>query len=135
MQIISVDDFSSLEERMKKTLLVSAILFAGLSAFAGNKQVIGVATICDCYERTIDGETYLGKVGNRTPARTERAARISAKNECNRLDRDDQFTPHIQNCVYSKAIQERVGRHVRSRIERLSGDAENSMANDLLSTL
>lgn len=114
---------------------MTAISLIGFSAFAGSKQVIGVATICDCYERTIDGESYLGKVGNRTPARTERDARLSAKSECNRIDKDDQFSPHIQNCVYSKAIQERVGKVVKSRIERMSGDDENSMANDLISTL
>lgn len=120
---------------MKKAIIMVGLSLMSLSAFAGSKQVIGVATVCDCYERTIDGEHYLGKVGSKNAARTESAARLEAKKECSRRDKDPAFAAQIQNCVYSKAVQERVGNKIISRIERLANDEENSLHNDLLGTL
>ena len=121
---------------MKKALFISVTLLS-LSAFAGSKKrIIGVAAICDCYERTIDGEHYLGKVGNSSSAKDIDQAKVIATSQCKgKDDKRTEFVPYIDNCTFSKAIQERIGKVMKSHIERIKDEEEDNLQKDLLGTL
>jgi hypothetical protein len=120
---------------MMKLTAITMITLMSVSAFAkSKKEVMGVLANCHCSESTIDGSKNLGKVSNSTPTRSERNARLQAYNKCAGLA-SDSLSITISNCQYIKVIDEKVGKNFKRRVERIKDDEENSMQNDLLSTL
>jgi len=119
---------------MLKTILVTLITLVCVSGYAKSKEVMGVIARCDCFESTIDGVKNLGKAHNVKPARTERGARNQAFVACSK-QMDDASNASVDNCTYIKAIDEKVGKVIKRRIEKLTGDDESNLQNDLLSTL
>lgn len=95
---------------------------------------MGVIARCDCYESTVDGQNFLGKVNNETPQRTADQARNSAYNRCSK-NMDNSLAASVSNCHYIKAVDEKVGKRIKRRIEKITGDEENNLHNDLISTL
>ncbi len=119
---------------MMKSVLVIAITLTSFASFAKSKEVMGILARCDCHENTIDGQKYLGKVNNDLATRTEKAARTQAFGKC-KSNVDDAQDAVISNCQYIKAVDEKVGSHIKRRIEKIKDDEENNLHNDLLGTL
>lgn len=119
---------------MRKILLVSAITLAAVVSHAKSKQVMGIIAHCNCYESTIDGQKFLGKVVNKVPTRSESNARTQAFSQCQN-EASEAIGASINNCQYIKAVDERIGKVIKRRIEKLKDDEENNLHNDLIGTL
>ena len=119
---------------MMKIALVLVISTISVSSFARNNEVMGVLARCDCYESTVDGQRYLGKVNNKLATRTATAARAQAAGECMK-NMDEASNATVNNCQYIKAVDEKVGKVIKRRIEKIKDDEENNLHNDLIGTL
>lgn len=118
-----------------KLAVVTIVSLVSLSAFAKSKEVMGVLARCDCQESTIDGRKNLGKVSNQIPTRSEQNARNQAYKACAKAA-DDSLSISVTNCQYIKIVDEKIGENkFKRRVERIKDDEENSLHNDLLSTL
>lgn len=119
---------------MLKLIIITAVSAISISAFAKSKEIMGVIAVCQCNEGTVDGLKFLGNVSNETPTRREKAARHQAFAKCTERA-SDSLSAEIANCHYIKVIDEKVGKRIKRRIERIKDDEENNLQNDLLSTL
>lgn len=118
-----------------KLTVITLISLVSISVFAKSKEVMGVLVNCDCSESTIDGQRYLQKVQNKKTTRSDQNALNQAYSACSKLA-TNSLAITVTNCQYIKVVDEKIGQNkYKRRVERIVDDAENSLHQDLLSTL
>jgi hypothetical protein len=119
---------------MKKLVLIGLIGLSCSLAQAKDREVMGLIARCDCTESTVDGQREVGKFTSIKSFRTEKGARNSVYSQCLK-EASDSMSIAVTNCQYIKIVDEKIGKKINRRVERIKDDEENNLHNDLISTL
>lgn len=117
---------------MKKLMFIGFVTLIASFANAKTSEVMGMIAHCQCSESTVDGERNLGSFKSEKAFKTDQGARNSVYKQC--AKQADGFVS-VSNCQYIKIVDQKNGKSIKRHVVNIKDDEENSLHNDLISTL
>ncbi len=116
---------------------MKVLIFIGLVALtstvhAKTSEVMGMIARCSCTESNVDGERDLGRFSSEKSYRSDQAARNSIYAQCSK--QANGFVS-VTECQYIKVIDQKNGKKIKRHVVNIKDEEENSLHNDLISTL
>lgn len=113
------------------------LIFIGLVAVtstvhAKTSEVMGMIARCSCTESTVDGQRELGRFTSAKSFKSDQAARNSIYSQCS-AKADGVVS--VSECQYIKVVDQKNGKKIKRHVVNIKDDEENSLHNDLISTL
>jgi hypothetical protein len=115
-----------------KILIFIGLVALTTSVHAKTSEVMGMIARCSCTESTVDGDRNLGRFTSAKSFKSDQAARNSIYAQCSKKA---DGAVSVSDCQYIKVVDQKNGKKIKRHVVNIKDDEENSLHNDLISTL